>query len=172
MAQVANSYLLERELHERLATARQALASREESYRIMKWRYEVGSASKLDATQSEILLNQTRSELTILERLREQNHNALTRLAGIPLAIQSCPLSQIETGFAHDIAPGLPSDLLLNRPDVLAAEHRLKASHANIGATRAAFFPRICVDRQPGQCEQRTGTRTKANACFDNQDHG
>lgn len=145
MAQVANSYLLERELDERLATARQALSSRGESYRIMKRRYEVGSASKLDATQSEILLNQTRSELTILERQREQNHNALTLLAGIPLAIQSRPLSQIETGFVHDIAPGLPSDLLLNRPDVLAAEHRLKASHANIGAARAAFFPRIVL---------------------------
>ena len=57
MAQVANSYLLERELDERLVTARQAVASHEESYRIVKQRYEVGSASKLDATQSEILLN-------------------------------------------------------------------------------------------------------------------
>lgn len=145
VAQVSNTYLLERELDERLATARQALASREESYRIMKRRYEVGSASKLDATQSEILLNQTRSELTMLERQREQSHNALTLLVGIPQATQSCPLSQIEAGFAHDIAPGLPSDLLLNRPDVLAAEHRLKATHANIGAARAAFFPRIAL---------------------------
>lgn len=144
-AQVANVYLLERELDERLNTARQTLATREESCRIMNRRYEVGSASKLDAAQSEILLNQARLELTELERQREQSHNALTLLAGTPLAPESRPLSQIETAFVRGISPGLPSELLLNRPDVLAAEHLLKAANANIGAARAAFFPRIAL---------------------------
>lgn len=145
VAQVANVYLLERELDERLNFARQTLATREESCRIMNRRYEVGSASKLDAAQSDILLNQARLELTELERQREQSHNALTLLAGIPLTPESRPLSQIETAFARDISPGLPSELLLNRPDVLAAEHLLKAANANIGAARAAFFPRIAL---------------------------
>ena len=145
IAQVANNYLLQRELDERLVTARQTLASREESYRIMRRRYEVGSASKLDATQSELLLNQARVELAILERQREQSQNALVLLAGVPLAPESRTLSQVEGSFMQDIAPGLPSDILLNRPDVLAAEHRLKAANANIGAARAAFFPRIVL---------------------------
>ena len=145
IAQVANNYLLERELDERLVTARQTLASREESYRIIRRRYEVGSASKLDATQSELLLNQARVELAILERQREQSHNALVLLAGVPFEPESRTLSQVEHSFIQDLAPGLPSDVLLNRPDVLAAEHRLKAANANIGAARAAFFPRIVL---------------------------
>jgi multidrug efflux system outer membrane protein len=145
IAQVANNYLLQRELDERLVTARQTLASREEFYRIMRRRYEVGSASKLDATQSELLLNQARVELAILERQREQSHNALVILAGVPLEPESRTLSQVEGGFMQELAPGLPSDVLLNRPDVLAAEHRLKAANANIGAARAAFFPRIVL---------------------------
>lgn len=145
IAQVANNYLLQRELDERLVTARQTLTSREESYRIMRRRYEVGSASRLDATQSELLLNQAQVELAILERQREQSHNALVLLAGAPVEAESLTLSQVENNFIKDLAPGLPSDVLLNRPDVLAAEHRLKAANANIGAARAAFFPRIVL---------------------------
>lgn len=145
IAQVANNYLLERELDERLVTARQTLASREESYRIIRRRYEVGSASKLDATQSELLLNQARVELAILERQREQSHNAFVLLVGVPFEPKSRTLSQLEDSFTQDLAPGVPSDVLLNRPDVLAAEHRLKAANANIGAARAAFFPRIVL---------------------------
>jgi outer membrane protein, multidrug efflux system len=150
VAQVANIYLLERELDERLATATQTLATREESYRIMRRRSEEGAASKLDATQAEVLLNQALAELAILERQREQGRNALILLVGSPLDPEARPLSQIEATFVRDIAPGLPSDLLLNRPDVLAAEHRLKAAHANIGAARAAFFPRIALTGSVG----------------------
>lgn len=146
VAQVANSYLYQCELDERLAIARQTLASREESYRIANRRHQVGAASKLDASQAEILLNQARAELTVLRRLRAQNNNALTLLAGMPLGDgDAVPLSRVEAGFLRDIAPGLPSDLLLGRPDVRGAEHRLKAANASIGAARAAFFPRIAL---------------------------
>ena len=145
VAQVANLYLLERELDERLATAHQALLSRGEAHRIMSRRYQVGATSKLDATQTELLLNQARAELTVLERQREQAHNALTLVVGTPQPSDPHPLSKVEAGFVQDITPGLPSDLLLDRPDVLAAEHGLKAAHANIAAARAAFFPRISL---------------------------
>lgn len=145
VAQVANTYLLERDLDERLATARQTLASREEAYRIMKRRYEVGSISKLDATQAEILRDQTRAELVVLEQQKERAHNALCLLVGTPLPVESVPLSAIESAFVPDLAPGLSSEVLLDRPDVLGAEHRLKAANANIGAARAAFFPRVAL---------------------------
>lgn len=145
VAQVAGVYLLERTLDEQLGTARRTLGTREEAYRIMRRRYEVGAAPKLDATQAEALLNGARSDLAFLERQREQSHNALVLLVGMPLPDQMRPLAEIEAGFALEIDPGLPSDLLLNRPDVLAAEYRLKASHASIGAARAAFFPRIAL---------------------------
>lgn len=146
VAQVANTYLLGRELDERTAIAKQTLASREESYRIAKRRYEVGYASKLDAAQAETLLNQSRADQAALMRGRDQNRNALTLLVGAPI-ITTDPrsLSLIESCFVREIAVGLPSSLLVNRPDVLAAEHRLKAANANIGAARAAFFPRIVL---------------------------
>jgi multidrug efflux system outer membrane protein len=78
-------------------------------------------------------------------RQRDQNLNALTLLVGAPIIFETQTLSMIEPGFVQEISAGLPSDLLMNRPDILAAEHRLKAANANIGAARAAFFPRIML---------------------------
>jgi multidrug efflux system outer membrane protein len=146
VARVADTYLLERELDERIAIAQQTVVSREDSSRIARRRYEVGYASKLDATQAEALLNQARSDRAALLRQRDENHDALTLLVGAPLATpEVLPLFRIESGFVREISAGLPSDLLINRPDVLAAEHRLRAANANIGAARAAFFPRIAL---------------------------
>lgn len=146
IAQVATTYLFERELDERIAIAQQTLTTREDSYRIAKRRYEVGYASKLDAAQADALLNQARADRASLLRQRDQNHNALTLLVGIPVVTQeNRPLSQIERDFVRTLSAGLPSDLLLNRPDIRAAEHRLKAANANIGAARAAFLPRIML---------------------------
>jgi len=145
IAQVANSYLLGRELDERIGLAERTVKTREESLRIARRRYEVGSAGRLDAVQAETLLNQARSELTILLRLRDLNSNALTLLVGEPIAFQARTLTAVEPDFLPAVSPGLPSDLLMNRPDVLAAERRLKAASANIGAARAAFFPRISL---------------------------
>ena len=146
IAQVATTYLFERELDERIAIAQQTLTTREDSYRIAKRRYEVGYASKLDAAQADALLNQARADRASLLRQRDQNHNALTLLVGSPVvAPENRPLSQIERDFVRTLSAGLPSDLLLNRPDVRAAEHRLKAANANIGAARAAFLPRIML---------------------------
>jgi multidrug efflux system outer membrane protein len=146
IAQIANTYLLERELDERIAIAQQTLAGREDSYRIARRRFEVGYASKLDAVQAETLLNQARADQAALMLQRDQNHNALTLLVGVALTdLETRPLSAVEPGFVRDISAGLPSDLLMNRPDVVAAEHQLKAANANIGAARAAFFPRIVL---------------------------
>ena len=145
VAEVANTYLLDRELDELIDIAQSTLTTRAESYRIMKRRYEVGYASKLDAVQAEVLFNQARADLAVLLRRRDQNRNALTLLVGVPLAFETQTLSRIEPGFVSEISVGLPSDLLLNRPDVIAAEHRLKSANADIGAARAAFFPRIVL---------------------------
>jgi len=146
IAQVANAYLLERELDERIVIAQQTLATREESYRIARRRYEVGYASKLDAVGAESILNQARADLASLMRQRDQNLNMLTLLVGAPvIAFTTEPLSMSGSGFVQEISAGLPSDLLSNRPDIMAAEHRLKASNANIGAARAAFFPLITL---------------------------
>lgn len=146
ISQVTNTYLIEGELDELIDLAKHTLATREHAYRIMQRRYEIGSASKLDAVQAETLLNQAHSDLAVLKRQRDLNRNALTLLVGVPgVDFGAHPLSRTEPGFMQEISAGLPSDLLLKRPDVRAAEHRLRAANANIGAARAAFFPNIVL---------------------------
>lgn len=145
IAQVASGYLASNELDERIDLAARTIKARQETARIAQRRFEVGSAARMDAIQAEILLNQARVELAVLQRLYEQNRNALEVLIAATLPEGHSSLSSIETDFVRDIATGLPSELLIQRPDLLAAERRLKAANANIGAARAAFFPRIAL---------------------------
>lgn len=145
VAQVANGYLLEREYEERIALARNSISTREESLRIMRRRYEVGSGSKLDMMQAQTLLAQARTTLYGLEQDRAVNRNALALLVGHSIGIAPGHLSLAEAPEGLVLPPGLPSELLLYRPDILAAEYRLRAANANIGAARAAFLPNISL---------------------------
>lgn len=143
--QVANSYLTEHELNELIHITLKTIKSRKQSYHLMKRRFEEGSSSKFEMVQSETLLQQANSDLTVLERKRELNWNAMTLLVGAPIPVSQSRSSRVVPSYIKGISPGLPSELLYNRPDVIAAEHRLKAANANIGAARAAFFPRITL---------------------------
>jgi multidrug efflux system outer membrane protein len=145
IAQVANGYLGVRELDERIALASQTTASREESLRIFTRRVEVGSSSKLELTQIQTLLTQAQGLRVQLQLARATQLNALTLLAGVPVDMPAAQNWPGDPGILIELSPGLPSDLLINRPDIFAAEHQLKAAHANIGAARAAFFPRIAL---------------------------
>lgn len=149
IAEVANAYLTLRELDERLAIARQTIASREESLRIFTRRVEVGSTSRLDLTQVRTLLAQAQSLGTQLAQARAVQAHALAVLAGGPVDLPPAAQSLDENAI-RPLAAGLPSDLLTARPDLIAAEHRLRAAHASIGAARAAFFPRITLTGQFG----------------------
>lgn len=145
IAQVANGYLLEREYEERVAIAKATITTREEALRIMRRRYEVGSGSKLEMTQAQTLLAQAQLTLQGLDQDREINRNALALLVGEQVEIEPGPLGLAEGSPEIDLPPGLPSELLTNRPDIVAAEYRLRASNANIGAARAAFFPNVTL---------------------------
>jgi len=145
IAQVADNYLALRELDERIALARQTIASREESLRIFRRRFEVGAIAKMDVVQVETLLQQARTLAAQLEQARAAQAHALTLLLGAPLP----PLPQAgrldDQAVLQELRVGLPSEVLLQRPDIVAAEHQLRAGGANIGAARAAFFPRITL---------------------------
>ncbi|MDX3911296.1 MAG: efflux transporter outer membrane subunit [Sphingobium sp.] len=145
IAQVANGYLLEREYEERAELARRTIATREESLRILRRRYEVGSGSKLEMTQAQTLLAQAQTALQALDQDREVNRNALALLVGRPVDIPAGPLGLAEAAPAMTLPAGLPSELLANRPDIVAAEYSLRVANANIGAARAAFFPNISL---------------------------
>lgn len=145
IAQVADGYLGVREIDERVAVARRTVATREESYRIFTRRSEVGSSSRLELTQVRTLLTSARELLAQLEQARAMQLNALAQLLGA--APDELPALKPfdESTVLVRVRPGLPSDLLTSRPDIISAEHRLQASNANIGAARAAFFPRIAL---------------------------
>ncbi|AZS80603.1 AdeC/AdeK/OprM family multidrug efflux complex outer membrane factor [Achromobacter spanius] len=145
IAQVADSYLTLRELDERLALTRRTIASREESLRIFRRRYEVGAIAKLDLTQVETLWQQARALGAELEQARATQAHALELLVGKPLNLPMPNAGLDDAAVMRDLPAGLPSDLLTQRPDIVAAEHQLQAANANIGAARAAFFPRITL---------------------------
>ncbi len=145
VGQVANAYLAERGFAEQLALARQTLESRAKALEFARQRFEVGASSALDLRQSESLYHSARVAVASLVRQRDQAINALTLLVGRPLTDmpEAQPLAKID--IDTDIPAGLPSDLLVRRPDIRSAEQQLVAANANIGAARAAFFPRISL---------------------------
>ncbi|MEO7159395.1 MAG: efflux transporter outer membrane subunit, partial [Polaromonas sp.] len=129
---------------------RQTLATRQESIKLSKLRFDNGVTSELDYRQAESLLEAARVAHAQQQRQRALDENALTLLVGQPLAGE-LPAAASKSGplvLAQpmaDVPAGLPSDLLINRPDIRQAEQLLLASNANIGAARAAFFPRISL---------------------------
>ncbi|NII11815.1 efflux transporter outer membrane subunit [Oleiagrimonas sp. C23AA] len=145
IAQVADAYLRLLELDQRAAIARQTVTSRETSYRIFRLRYRVGATSRLDLTQVQTLLTQARSLNAQLQQARDEQAHALTELVGAPLQLPTAAGALARMPAPPALRAGLPSRLLAARPDIIAAEHRLRAANADIGAARAAFFPSISL---------------------------
>ncbi len=145
VAQVANSYFRLREFDERISLAQQTIASRTESFRIFTRRVEVGSTSRFSLTQVQTLLTQAQALGAQLEQERDAQFHALTLLVGATIDLPPEQGQLDKQNSLLQLRPGLPSDLLIQRPDIVAAEHALKAANANIGAARAAFFPRIAL---------------------------
>ncbi|MCA8038511.1 efflux transporter outer membrane subunit [Burkholderia seminalis] len=142
---VANAYLTLCEIDERIALTRATIDTRRESLRIFRLRHAAGAISRLDLTQSEILLQQAESLGTQLAQARASAADALALLVGATPERADTPLTLDDGAVMPSLAPGLPASLLTRRPDVMAAEHELQATRANIGAVRAAFFPRIAL---------------------------
>lgn len=144
IAEVASAYFSAIELQERVALAAATLASRGESRRLIAARRDVGLAGELDVLAADAALQTTRAELANLTRLSAAAENALRLLVGGSPALPVGKLLE-QQGLVADIPVGLPAEVLLTRPDVLAAEQRLLAANANIGAARATFLPRILL---------------------------
>ncbi len=142
---VANAYFTLLEMEERAAMARETVKSREETRTMVSRRRDVGLAGDLDFLQADGAYQLARAELANLERQRTAAENALTLLVGQPATTLPAGRKLADQGIAPNLAVGLPSEVLLKRPDVLAAEQRLIAANANIGAARAAFLPRISL---------------------------
>lgn len=146
IADVAEAYLTERELDSRIALAQTTVASRTRALGIGKLRLDAGVTSALDYRQIETLLTQAQTQLANLELERARTRNTLEFLVGGPVADPlPAALPLAGQGIVENISAGLPSELLGNRPDILEAEEQLRAANADVGAARAAFFPRISL---------------------------
>lgn len=136
---------------ERLALAKSTYETRMQSHALIRRSFEIGVVSALDLRQSETLLESARADRARLQSVVNMDKNAIALLVGAPLREEWLPetIGESATGVAR-LKAGLPSEVLLQRPDVLQAEHMLRAANANIGAARAAFFPRISLTASGG----------------------
>lgn len=155
IAAVANSYLSLMADEELLGLTRQTLQTREESLKLSQARFDYGVSSELDFRQAESLVEAARATLAQLQRQHQLDENALTLLLGQPLSKELWASPTMTNGLDRaivmsELPTGLPSDLLTQRPDIRAAEQQLLAANANIGAARAAFFPRISLTGSVG----------------------
>jgi len=144
IAEVAYAYLTLASDQEQLRVVESTLRTREESHVLTEKRYEFGAVSALDLNQSRTQVEAARADVARYAGQVAQASNALQLLVGAPIGPELLPdaFGESVTGLAP-LPAGLPSETLLGRPDVRAAEHQLRARNANIGAARAAFFPSI-----------------------------
>ncbi|HEX8446042.1 MAG TPA: efflux transporter outer membrane subunit [Sphingomonas sp.] len=149
---LATAYLTSRSLSEQADLADRTIASRRTGLKIARLRLDAGVTSALDYRQAEVLLTQAETEAASLRNQRAQQRNIVRLLVGQPIDEDLlAPAATLDAqGLVRDIAAGLPSELLANRPDILQAEEDLRAARANIGAARAAFFPSITLTGNAG----------------------
>jgi outer membrane protein, multidrug efflux system len=151
IAETANAWLTLAADQERLALARSTLATREESLRLVQQQVDGGVGSLMDLRNAQTLAETARSDVATYTAQAAQDLNALVLLAGTDVPANLLPSADLASAsILADLPAGLPSDVLTRRPDVLAAEHQLQGANANIGAARAAFFPRIALTGSTG----------------------
>ena len=146
VAEVVANYLALAADRERLALAIETLDNYQTSYQLTRSRFEAGIASALDLNQAQSSVDAARVEIARYTTLVARGENALNLVVGTQVPAELLPPALSATLTAvQDIPPGLPAEVLLRRPDILQAENQLKGLNANIGAARAAFFPRIVL---------------------------
>src|SRR5262249_51157030 len=142
-ASVANTYFLVLEAQDRLQLARDNVRSATRILDLIKQRFAVGTNSGLEVAQQESLVGQQRALIPPLTQLLLQNINALALLIARPperVVIHGGSMTRLAI---PRVTPGLPSDLIVQRPDIREAESNLIAANANVYAARAAFLPNI-----------------------------
>ncbi|HWU34863.1 MAG TPA: efflux transporter outer membrane subunit [Methylovorus sp.] len=150
VAELATAYVNLLALNERLTVAQETLKSRQASLSRIKRRYEGGLDNAIELKTAEIQAKTAEASASALAREQAQAINALQLLVGDGAPAEALPPKALNDVQMETVAAGLPSQLLEQRADIRAAEHRLLAANANIGAARAAFFPRIQLTASAG----------------------
>ena len=165
---VANSYFLVLEANDRLRIARDNLAAATRVYNLIKQRFDVGTASALDTAQQESLVNTQRASIPPLEQTLRQNIATLAVLIGRTpesVTVRGGSMSRLAI---PPVTPGLPSDLIAQRPDIREAEAQLASANANVYSARAAMFPSIQLTGEGGYQSALLKTLLRPESAFYN----
>ncbi|MDD2893683.1 MAG: AdeC/AdeK/OprM family multidrug efflux complex outer membrane factor [Halothiobacillaceae bacterium] len=151
IAEVAQAWLTYAADRERLALANRTYATRVTSHELIQRSFAAGAVSELDVRQSESLVQSARADKARYQSVLALDENALTLLLGSSLRVEWMPESlAASVSSVGELPVGVPSEVLVHRPDILQAEYTLRAANANIGAARAAFFPSITLTAGAG----------------------
>nr|WP_254797621.1 AdeC/AdeK/OprM family multidrug efflux complex outer membrane factor [Pseudomonas aromaticivorans] len=150
VASVANAWLTLQADAAQLKLSQETLQTYEQSYKLTRRSFDVGVASALELQQSRTAVEGARVSVAQYTRLVAQDGNALQLLLGSGMPADLPAAQALDQPLLAELPVGLPSELLQRRPDILQAEHALKAANADIGAARAAFFPSISLTARGG----------------------
>ena len=164
VSEVANAYLTLAADREALKLAQSTLETQQDAYDLIRRRYEKGLATALDLSQAQTQVDSARVDIARYTHRVAQDGNALNLLVGSPVSSALLPEALSNVTPPKGISPGTSSEVLLHRPDILYAEHLLKASDANIGAARAALFPRISLTTAIGTASAELSGLFKAGS--------
>ncbi|MBP7827614.1 MAG: efflux transporter outer membrane subunit [Verrucomicrobia bacterium] len=145
VSSVAQTYLALAADSENLQLAQTTLEAQQAAYDLVKRRYDLGLVPELELFRAQTPLEVARRDRATYQQQVAQGENALALLVGAPVAAELLPTALDSILPPREVSAGLSSEILRQRPDVLQAEHLLKAAHADLGAARAAFFPRITL---------------------------
>jgi multidrug efflux system outer membrane protein len=156
ISQVATAYLIYAGDLELLRLAEATLDSQQKSLDLIVARLDAGVSSELDVQRARTIVENARADVARFTTLTAQDENLLTLLVGAPIPAELQPANIDAVAFgAEQLPPGLVSDVLLTRPDIRQSEHLLRSANANIGAARAAFFPRVTIAGFSGDADPR-----------------
>jgi len=163
---VANAYFQVLAAQDRLRTAQQNIASAERILNAIRDRFKAGTGTDLDVAQQESVVGNQRAQVPPLKQTLDQNINALATLVSRPpeaVRVKGGSLNQIAT---PRVTPGLPSELLTQRPDIRRQEAQLASATANVGNARAQFFPSIQLTGQGGYQSSALSSLFQPHAAF------
>lgn len=150
VSEVARVYLTLAKDRENLKLAHSTLESQQGDYELVKRRYEVGVSTELDLRQAQSRVEAAKRDVASFNQQVAQDKNSLNLLAGALVPEDLLPQDLSSIVPPREISAGVSSEVLFSRPDIIAAEYRLKGGYAIIGAARAAFFPRIALTTSVG----------------------
>lgn len=166
IAETANAYITYLSDAKLLQISKDTLKTRQDSYSLVKKGFDAGVRTELDLVQAVSAVEAAKASIQQYTRAVELDKNALTLLAGAEIdeSLLKGDLDNVE--FVKELPVGLPSDVLLNRPDVRQSEQNLMAYNANIGAARAAFFPSVSLTGYFGVASSELGNLFSSGSAF------